>query len=156
MRLILHKFITNLPQRVQDFLRTLPLLALQPRHAMVLALLWGSVLQVHVTEAHADDVVGLGVDALVGELAVRGVPVGQCRRSVGLFELVGDALGEEDVDHQTAHGFVVEGIEVDVVDPGDVGDQRGEDDLNHLDGYDSTTAADYRSKTCGEEVREAK
>lgn len=100
---------------------------------MICALNLCSLPEVGIAEAHADDFARVRVDYFEGVLAVADVPVAEGACGVCLAKVIVYGAGEENVEHEGAHGVVFEGGEVDIVDAWDVGYKCRENHLRHCE-----------------------
>jgi hypothetical protein len=147
IRLPTKQLLAHLPERVQHLLGALPMLAREPWHAPVLALLLRPRLDVDVDEPHAHNVARVHVDALVRVLGVTLAPPVERARCVCRPELLRlNAIGEDDLEHDVAHALVVERCKVGIVDLPDVRDQRGKHRVDHVGGV-STFEGDGEAKS---------
>lgn len=128
------QLLPHLPQRVQNRLGPLTLLALQPGYAMVRTLFLAPLCKVKITQPHAYNVPRCRVDALERVLVGGRVPVGQRARCVGFSKGLVPSTGEEDIEDDLAHALVLECFKVNLVDARDLGDQRREHDEDHVEG----------------------
>lgn len=118
------QFLPHFPQWTKHRLRPLPFLALQPRHTVILSLLLTPRFDKHISQRHTNNLSRVRINALERVLNIACVPPAQRARAVSFAEPwgCGVCVGEENIDHYAAHFIVLEGGEVDLVDPRDVGD----------------------------------
>lgn len=126
------QLLTDFPERVENGLGALALLALKPLDTRILAFLLGALLHVDIAKGHANNVTGGNVNGLVCVLIAAVMPILRSGNGVCLAEFLVHARWEEDIEHQGAHSVGLEGLEVDIVDGLDVWNKRGEDSC-HLD-----------------------